>query len=585
MARADSNKSQQLVQEEQSSYTGSTLGPPLPASDDKQKILGILWDSYEDNLIIDIKDVADLAQMVQATKRKSPAKENINNDVVPEECRIEMKVKDQRALDKETLSTMIVHGSKNSISNVINCKDYSILGRLLRVTAVVLKFIKLLKSRVKQEDPPTNSEVTSTDIELARVLWIKELQEEMKLNENFKSWNRDLGLFTDENGTVRCKGRLSNSNLPYSAKYPILLDTAHYLTTLIVRDCHELVMHGGVKATLTKLRSKFWLVCGRNFVRKLLFNCVTCKKQDGRAYKALNSSPLPEFRVKEAPPFTYVGLDYVGPLYVKSTNDLDQKAWICLITCCVSRAAASKELMTLMRDPQVKKYFLQQRMQWSFNLEKAPWWGGFFERLVGSLKRCLKKTIGKARLSYDKLVTAVTEAESILNSRPLSYVSSEDVEEPLTPAHLLSGRRILSLPDRHQENPEDEDFQVDLSTNDLNKRVRYLNDIIEHFWRRWRNEYLVELRNAHKSPKKTVEKSSVEVGDIVLVHDENHPRSFRRIGRIKELVNSTADGKSRARGAVVQAMSKKGKVTTLRRPLQLLYPMEINCKLAKVLYN
>ncbi|CAB3995911.1 PREDICTED: uncharacterized protein LOC106817579 [Paramuricea clavata] len=530
-----------------------------------------------------------------------------------------MKVKDQRALDKETLSTMIVHGSKDSISNVINCKDYSSLGRLLRVTAVVLKFIKLLKSRVKQEDPPTNSEVTSTDIELARVLWIKELQEEMKLNENFKSWNRDLGLFTDENGTVRCKGRLSNSNLPYSAKYPILLDTAHYLTTLIVRDCHERVMHGGVKATLTELRSKFWLVRGRNFVRKLLFNCVTCKKQDGRAYKALNSPPLPEFRVKEAPPFTYVGLDYVGPLYVKSTNDLDEKAWICLITCCVSRAvhlevvpnmtsqaflrsfrrftsrrstpllvvsdnaktfkAASKELMTLMRDPQVKKYFLQQRMQWSFNLEKAPWWGGFFERLVGSLKRCLKKTIGKARLSYDELVTAVTEAESILNSRPLSYVSSEDVEEPLTPAHLLSGRRILSLPDRHQENPEDEDFQVDLSTNDLNKRVRYLNDIIEHFWRRWRNEYLVELRNAHKSPKKTVEKSSVEVGDIVLVHDENHPRSFWRIGRIKELVNSTADGKSR--GAVVQVMSKKGKVTTLRRPLQLLYPMEINCKLAK----
>jgi hypothetical protein len=79
--------------------------------------------------------------------------------------------------------------------------------------------------------------------------------------------------------------------------------------------------------------------------------------------------------------------------------------------------------------------------------------------------------------------------------------------------------------------------------------------------------------------KKTVEKSSVEVGDIVLVHDENHPRSFWRIGRIKELVNSTADGKSR--GAVVRVMSKKGKVTTLRRPLQLLYPMEINCKLAK----
>ena len=141
---------------------------------------------------------------------------------------------------------------------------------------------------------------------------------------------------------------------------------------------------------------------------------------------------------------------------MKSTNELDEKAWICLITCCVSRAvhlevvpnmtsqaflrsfrrftarrstpllvisdnaktfkAASKELKALMNDPRVKKYFWQQRTKWSFNLEKAPRWGGFFERLVGSLKRCLKKTIGKAKLSYDELVTAVTEAESILNS-------------------------------------------------------------------------------------------------------------------------------------------------------------------------
>ena len=226
-----------------------------------------------------------------------------------------------------------------------------------------------------------------------------------------------------------------------------------------------------------------------------------------------------------------------------------------------------------MNDPQVKKFFCQQRTKWSFNLEKAPWWGGFFERLVGSLKRCLKKTIGRAKWSYEELVTAVTEAESIMKSRPLSYVSSEDLEEPLTPAHLLSGRRILSLPDRYRENPEDEDFEFDLSTDDLNKRVRYLNNVIDHFWRRWRNEYLAELRNARKSLAKSVEKSRRE-------SVENHPRSYWRTGRISDLVSSTVtDGQSR--GAVVQVTNKKGRVTTLRRPLQLLYPFEINCELAE----
>ena len=77
-----------------------------------------------------------------------------------------------------------------------------------------------------------------------------------------------------------------------------------------------------------------------------------------------------------------------------------------------------------------------------------------------------------------------------------------------------------------------------------------------------------------------MEKAEVEVGDIVLVHDENHPRSFWRIGRIKNLVSSTG-GDGQSRGAVVQVTSKGGKVTILRRPLQLLYPLEINCKLTE----
>ena len=73
--------------------------------------------------------------------------------------------------------------------------------------------------------------------------------------------------------------------------------------------------------------------------------------------------------------------------------------------------------------------------------------GGLFERMVRSMKRCLKKTIGGAKLTYEKLMTVTVEVEMILNSRPLSFVSSEDVDEPLTPSHLLHGRRLLNLPD------------------------------------------------------------------------------------------------------------------------------------------
>ena len=58
-----------------------------------------------------------------------------------------------------------------------------------------------------------------------------------------------------------------------------------------------------------------------------------------------------------------------------------------------------------------------------------------------------KKDDRQARFSFDELLTAVTEVEAIFNSRPLSYVTSDDIDEPLTPSHLLIGQRVLSLPD------------------------------------------------------------------------------------------------------------------------------------------
>ena len=84
--------------------------------------------------------------------------------------------------------------------------------------------------------------------------------------------------------------------------------------------------------------------------------------------------------------------------------------------------AAARLLFKILQHPEVERYFAGIRIQWVFNLERAPWWGGIFERMVRSVKRCLKKTIGRARLTHDELTTAMTEVEMIVNSRPLSYV-------------------------------------------------------------------------------------------------------------------------------------------------------------------
>ena len=81
-------------------------------------------------------------------------------------------------------------------------------------------------------------------------------------------------------------------------------------------------------------------------------------------------------------------------------------------------------------------------------MDGAPWWSGFFERLIQNTKRCLWKTLRNAELNYDESHTFLVEVEGSLTSRPLTYVSSDDdPEEPLTPCHLMYGRRILSLPE------------------------------------------------------------------------------------------------------------------------------------------
>lgn len=106
--------------------------------------------------------------------------------------------------------------------------------------------------------------------------------------------------------------------------------------------------------------------------------------------------------------------------------------------------------------------------------------------------------VGHANLTRDELLTTVVEIEGVINSRPLSCVSFTDLEEPLTgPSHLLIGRWLLNLPDHWGclHDADDEDFEI--SASQLTKRMKHLASVLNHFWRRWRSEYLSELREGH----------------------------------------------------------------------------------------
>ena len=123
-------------------------------------------------------------------------------------------------------------------------------------------------------------------------------------------------------------------------------------------------------------------------------------------------------------------------------------------------------------------------------------WGGFCERLVGLVKRCLKKTIGKAYLNMVELNTILIEVEAVLNSRPLTY-PYVDINDafPLTPSHFLCGHRLLTLPDtRVSISESDPDYiPTDVSSKELTKRANYHEVVIQAFWTRWQKEYLTSL--------------------------------------------------------------------------------------------
>ena len=130
-------------------------------------------------------------------------------------------------------------------------------------------------------------------------------------------------------------------------------------------------------------------------------------------------------------------------------------------------------------------------------------------------------------------MAVIIEVEMILNCRPLSYVSSEDYEEPLTPSHLLCGHRIMSLQDNRSSEAEDSD--TDVQPQDLDRRMRHLSNVMNHFWKRWRKEYLLELRNSHRNVTQHSSNRVVSIGDVVIVHDEDQPRGKWCIGKLKLL--------------------------------------------------
>jgi hypothetical protein len=189
----------------------------------------------------------------------------------------------------------------------------------------------------------------------------------------------------------------------------------------------------------------------------------------------------------------------------------------------------------------------------------SPWWGGWWERLVRSVKSRLKKTVGKGCLSRKALETTLLEVEATVNSRPLTFVGDTlDTLSPMTPSHFLIGRPAGFQPVVDLE-IESVVTTIELQAHEAH-RVQRLND----FWKVWSREYLCNLPpivNKFKS------KGDLKKGSLVLIKEDNTPRLCWPVGVVEKLYPGR-DGLCRS----VEIRTKRGVVT---RSIQRLYDLEV----------
>ncbi|CAB4041165.1 Hypothetical predicted protein, partial [Paramuricea clavata] len=357
-----------------------------------------------------------------------------------------------------------------------------------------------------------------------------------------------LDPFIDLVGLLRVGGRIRRASLPYDVKHPVIIPKSSHITELIIRHFHEkIVHHQGRGITVNAIRQAgCWITNGRSVVARYISKWVTCRKLR-RANLTQKMSDLPEERLEPAAPFTYTGMDVFGPWLIKDgrkTETIRLNLYLSMFSCSSSR------------DTQFYgNRLIYQRIETIYQPTRKS---GIWEGLIRTVRSVLADLLQElaTQLDDESLRTLFTEAENIINSRPLvvEELSTAECPAPLTPNQLLIMKCTVVL------YPPGNFERHDLYSRKRWRRVQYL---AKQFWIRWRREYCA-LRYERK--KWNTLKRNSQVGDVVVLHDEDLQRNKWPLARIVRVLPSK-DGLLRK---VQLQITRNGKRVKLERPIQKL---------------
>ncbi|XP_073943810.1 uncharacterized protein isoform X2 [Choristoneura fumiferana] len=498
--------------------------------------------------------------------------------------------------EKRDLPDIVCHlaQSSNTSSTSTNIlltliHKHSNLSRLFHVVTYIKRFI----SNCRNKQSRYRGFLTADEIRESQNTVIKLCQGEMfpeeyrilKLQRKLPAKNRLLNLtpFLDSNDIIRVGGRLDNSPYSYDQKHPALLCSKHHLTKIIFETQHIKLLHEGPQGLLANIRQQYYPLGGRNLAKLTVRKCIPCIRQKGKTVQPIMGQ-LPESRTKLEFPFLHCSVDYAGPVLIadkKGRGSKLLKSYLCIFVCFAVKAVhlelvtdltkeayiaalqrfisrrgkpltitsdhgtnfvgACNELTSVINKSNLASDLADEGIKFLFTPAYSPHFNGLAESAVRSTKFHLKRILNLTHLTYEEMSTCLTQIEAILNSRPLTPLSTDPTDmSALTPAHFLIGRSLTSVPC-----PQIAD---DVNINLLQRHKR-IDVIKQHFWRRFANDYVFTLQQ--KSKWLTSSSPSLKVDSLVLVKDKVNPPLMWCLGRVTRLypgpdgINRVADVKTR----------------------------------------
>lgn len=473
--------------------------------------------------------------------------------------------------------------------------QWSSFGKLNRIMAYILRFLH----NSRKDNEKYRGALTSVEYAKARnkiiimtqhEIYINELEDLRKQGSVKKTSNlKALNPYIDSAGIIRVGGRIRYTSTNQEKNAIIL--PKHHVTEMIIRETHVKHLHSGINSTLNAVRFQYWPINGRSQVKTILKKCITCCKANGKINNLLMGD-LPAPRVSPSYPFKVTGVDYCGPFIIKEkkfrnrntikvyvsvfvcfatkachlevVHDLTSESFIAALERFFARRGACtdihsdngtnfvganneikelhKFLMSENHNEIIKNHLSPKGITWHFIPPRSPHMGGLWEAAVKSFKRHLLRSVNPSLFTYEEFVTLTTKIEAILNSRPLTPLSTDPNDlRALTPGDFLIGRPLTSIPDPSL---------LHLNENRLSnfQHIQYLK---QQFWIRWSNEYLQELNVRSKWQQQSSE--NIKIGTMVTLQEDDLPPLYWILGRIEE-VHPGQDGIVR----VVSVRTKKG---------------------------